>query len=382
MTSKTEFNRNGGTFVAPLGGGFVDSAKNSEEGEAFFATGHADTRVGQQHLHQHPSGWTKSFKNVFTKSSGRKLLLMAKDLEKMYAYVEDMTASALIFYASLRFGGKTPALLASLATGAAASSVVSAASTSVLSAGTTCADMSNIDSGGTTSVPGDRTDEATWTLFVCIISIGVAMVVAWVVWLSPIWVLLNLLVWAERMSRSRRRGSSGSPNIQATGAVAAAPAVPEHSIRSRHVPRSSRSPRHARRSPSHTARSRRPARPAAAPPAAGHGHGDGPAMLAAAVSTAPNTRPSHVGTPRAPAPANTGPAQPVPNVLSAPEPEPRVRRGRRAMQRLGRWISLLGMAAKVKEAASDVDVSEVISSVGEFISDVAEALGDVVEVVV
>ncbi|CAM9723217.1 unnamed protein product, partial [Ectocarpus sp. 13 AM-2016] len=25
----------------------------------------------QQHLHQHPSGWTKSFKNVFNKSSGR-----------------------------------------------------------------------------------------------------------------------------------------------------------------------------------------------------------------------------------------------------------------------------------------------------------------------
>ncbi|CAM9209240.1 unnamed protein product, partial [Ectocarpus sp. 12 AP-2014] len=146
MTSKTEFNRNGGTFVAPLGGGFVDSAKTSEEDEAFFAPGHADTRQ-HQHLHQHPSGWTKSFKNVFTKSNGRKLLLMAKDLEKMYAYVEDTTASALIFCASLRFGGKTPALLASLATGAAASSVVSAASTSVLSAGTTCADMSDIDSG-------------------------------------------------------------------------------------------------------------------------------------------------------------------------------------------------------------------------------------------
>ncbi|CAM9807034.1 unnamed protein product, partial [Ectocarpus sp. 8 AP-2014] len=95
--STTGFNRNGGTFVAPLGGGSVDSAKTSEADEAFFATGDADTRQ-QQHLHQYPPGWTKSFKNVFTKSSGRKLLLVAKDLEKMYAYVEDTTASALIFY--------------------------------------------------------------------------------------------------------------------------------------------------------------------------------------------------------------------------------------------------------------------------------------------
>ncbi|CAM9703541.1 unnamed protein product [Ectocarpus sp. 12 AP-2014] len=173
MIRTTEFNRSGGTFVAPLAGGSVDSAKTSEEDEAFFATGDADTR----HQHQYPPGWTKNFKNVFTKSSGRKLLLMAKDLEKVYVNVEDTAASALIFYASLRFGGKTPALLASLATGAALSSVVSAASTSVLSAGTTCADMSDIDSGGTTSVPGDSTDEATWTLFVCIISIGVVMVV-------------------------------------------------------------------------------------------------------------------------------------------------------------------------------------------------------------
>ncbi|CAN0478193.1 unnamed protein product, partial [Ectocarpus sp. 12 AP-2014] len=243
MTSTTEFNRNGGTLVAPWGGGSVDSAKTCEEDEAFFATGDADTR----HQHQHPPGWTKNFKNVFTKSSGRKLLLMAKDLEKVYVNVEDTAASALIFYASLRFGGKTPALLASLATGAALSSVVSAASTSVLSAGTTCADMSDIDSGGTTSVPGDSTDEATWTLFVCIISIGVVMVVAWIVWLSPLWVLLNLFVWAE--SRSRRKVSSGSPNIQATGAVATAPEMPARSIRRRHAPRSPRSPRHAPRSP-------------------------------------------------------------------------------------------------------------------------------------
>ncbi|CAB1114105.1 unnamed protein product [Ectocarpus sp. CCAP 1310/34] len=169
------------------------------------------------------------------------------------------------------------------------------------------------------------------------------------------------------MSRSRRSGSSGSPNIQATGAVAAAPAVPEHSIRRRHAPRSSRSPRHARRSRSHTARSRRPARPAR--PAVAPGHG--PAMLAAAASTAPNTRPSHVGTPGPPAPANTGPAQPVPNALLAPEPEPRVGRGRWAMQRLGRGISLLSIVAKVKEAASDVDVDEVVSSVVEFFADVA-----------
>ncbi|CAM9995341.1 unnamed protein product, partial [Ectocarpus sp. 13 AM-2016] len=165
----------------------------------------------EQHQHQYPPGWTKNFKNAFTKSSGRKLLLMAKDLEKMYAYVEDTTASALIFYASLRFGGTTPALLASLAAGAAASSVVSAASTSVLSAGTTCADMRDIDSGGTTSVPGDRTDEATWTLFIYIVSIGVVMVMAWIVRQSPLWVLLNLFFWADSRSRSRsrRKVSSG-----------------------------------------------------------------------------------------------------------------------------------------------------------------------------
>ncbi|CAM9737291.1 unnamed protein product [Ectocarpus sp. 4 AP-2014] len=373
----TGFNHNGGTFVAPLRGGSLNSAKTSEEDEAFFATGDADTKQ-EQHLHQHPPGWTKSFKNVFTKSSGRKLLLMAKDFEKVYAYVEDTTAS------TLRFGGKTPALLASLATAAAASSFVSAASTSGLSAGTTSADMSDIGSGGTTSVPGDRTDDATWTLFVCIISIGVAMV-AWIVWLSPLWVLLRLLVWAESMGRSRGGGSSDSPNIQATGAVAAAPDMPERSIR-RHAPRSSRSsrsPRHARRSLSHTPRSRRhasPAPPAVAPPAAGHGHGYGPAVLAAVSSTVRNTRPSHVGTPGPPAPANTGPAQPVPNAIPAPEPEPRVGRGRRAMQRLGRGISLLSIAAKVKEAAADVDMDEVVSSVREFFSDVADALGDVLAV--
>ncbi|CBJ31582.1 expressed unknown protein [Ectocarpus siliculosus] len=366
MTSTAGLNRNGGTFVAPLGRGSVDSAKTSEEDEAFFATGDADTRQ-QQHLHQYPPGWTKSFKNVFTKSSGRKLLLMAKDLEKMYAYVEGTTASALIFYGSLRFGGKTPALLASLVTGAAASSFVSAASTSGLSAGTTSADMSDIGSGkkgGTTSVPGDRTDDATWTLLVWIISIGVAMVVAWIVWLSPLWVLLNLLVWAESMSRSRRRGSSGSPNIQATGAVAAAPNMPARSIRRRHA---RRSPRHARPAPPAAAP------PTAAPPTAGHGHG--PAMLATAASTVPNTRPSHVETPGTPAPANTGPAQPVPNALPAPGPEPRLGRGRRrAMRRLFRGISLASMVAKVKEAASDVDVDEVVSSVGEFFADVGLAV--------
>ncbi|CAN0476782.1 unnamed protein product, partial [Ectocarpus sp. 12 AP-2014] len=44
MIRTTEFNRSGGTFVAPLAGGSVDSAKTSEEDEAFFATGDADTR--------------------------------------------------------------------------------------------------------------------------------------------------------------------------------------------------------------------------------------------------------------------------------------------------------------------------------------------------
>ncbi|CAM9737359.1 unnamed protein product [Ectocarpus sp. 4 AP-2014] len=310
---------------------------------------------------------------------------MAKDFEKVFAYVEDTTASALILYASLRLGGKTPALLASLATGAVASSFVSAASTSGLSAGTTSAEMGDMGSGGTTYVPGDRTDEATWTVFVCMAIIIMVMVVAWIVWLSPLWVLLNLLVWAE--SRSRRRGSSDSPNIQATGAVAAAPNMPARSIRRRHAPRSSRSsrtprsPRHARRSRSrsrsHTARSRRHASPA--PPAANHGHG--PDMLAAVSSTAPNTHPSHVVTPGPPVPANTGPAQPVPNALPAHGPEPRVGRGRRAVQRLGRGISLLSIAAKVKEAASDVDMDEVVSSVGKFFSDVADALGNVLAVV-
>ncbi|CAM9539505.1 unnamed protein product, partial [Ectocarpus sp. 8 AP-2014] len=271
---------------------------------------------------------------------------------------------------SLRFGGKTPALLASLVTGAAAGSVVSAASTSGLSAGKTNADMSDIGPGGTTSVPGDRTDEATWTLFVCIATILVVMVVAWIVWLSPLWVLLNLLVWAESMSRRRRRGSSRSPNIQATGAVAAAPDMPARSIRRRHAPRSParRSPRHAPRSFSRSRRHARPAPPAVAPPAAAPGHG--PAMLAAAASTAPDPRPSHVGTPGPPAPANTGPAQPARNALPAPEPEPRVGRGRRAMQRLGRGISLLSIAAKVKETASNVDLDEVVSSFREFFSDV------------
>ncbi|CAN0566856.1 unnamed protein product, partial [Ectocarpus sp. 12 AP-2014] len=100
-----------------------------------------------------------------------------------------------------------------------------------------------------------------------------------------------------------------------------------------------------------------------------------------AVSTASYPVDNHVETLGSPAPASTEQAQPVANRPAAPEPEPRVGRGlRRAMQRLGRGITLASMAAKVKEAASDVDVHEVVSNVREFFSDVADAVGDVVDV--
>ncbi|CAN0257264.1 unnamed protein product, partial [Ectocarpus fasciculatus] len=157
MTTVAEFefdSGNGGMFAAPLAGGnAVDSAKTSEENEAFLMGG-ADTR---QQQHHHPPGWMKAFMNFFNKLSGRKLLLMAKtsarglidrgptikDVEEVFAHVTDTTATLAVgFFSSLRFGGKTPALVATLVMLAATRSVVSAASTSGLSgAGMTSADM-------------------------------------------------------------------------------------------------------------------------------------------------------------------------------------------------------------------------------------------------
>ncbi|CAM9209391.1 unnamed protein product, partial [Ectocarpus sp. 12 AP-2014] len=171
----------------------------------------------------------EALKNLFAKLSGRKLLLMpktsasgvfsreflTKDLMKLYARVADTTASLALACVSLRFGGKTKALLATLLTGARALSVASAASTSCLWAETTTAD---IGSSGTTSVPRDRTDEATWTLLGWITNIGAATAVAWIVWLSALWVLATLAIWARSMSIRRRSGSSGSPNTQAVRA--------------------------------------------------------------------------------------------------------------------------------------------------------------------
>ncbi|CAB1107148.1 unnamed protein product [Ectocarpus sp. CCAP 1310/34] len=79
MTSTDEFSGNGGAFVAPLGGGTssVDSTKGLEKDEAFFATGDADTRM-EHHQHQHPPDWMRAFERFRPRTSGRKLLGMAK----------------------------------------------------------------------------------------------------------------------------------------------------------------------------------------------------------------------------------------------------------------------------------------------------------------
>ncbi|CAM9965660.1 unnamed protein product [Ectocarpus sp. 4 AP-2014] len=79
VQTTSEFNGNGGAFVAPLGGGTssVYSVKDSEGDEAFFATWDADTRMKHQQ-HRHPSDWMWAFERFRPRTSGRKLLGMAK----------------------------------------------------------------------------------------------------------------------------------------------------------------------------------------------------------------------------------------------------------------------------------------------------------------
>ncbi|CAM9173950.1 unnamed protein product [Ectocarpus sp. 4 AP-2014] len=305
----------------------------------------------QQQQQQHRPNSMEALKSLFTKTSAGRVFSRGLLTKKLYAHVADTAASLALGYASsLRIGGKTPALVATLVAGAGAPSVVSAATTSYLSAGATTAE---IGSSGTTSVPGDRTDEATLTLFSWLANIGAATVLAWSMRVSALWVLATLAFWARSRSRSRNNGASVSlnnppPAVGTPAAAAAAPAMPSAA---------------AATPPAATS-------PAATPPVA--------APAASAVS---NPVDNHVGTPESPAPASTGQAQSVAIAPAAPEPEPRVGRGlRRAMQRLGRGISLASIVAKVTEVASDVDVDEVVSRVGEFFSDVADELGDVMDV--
>ncbi|CAN0212439.1 unnamed protein product, partial [Ectocarpus sp. 6 AP-2014] len=216
MTTVAEFefdSGNGGMFAAPLAGGTsVDSAKTSEEKEAFLMV--------EQHQHQHqPPGWMKAFMNFFNKLSGRKLLLMAKtsaqglidrgptikDLDELFADVTDTTIYLAVGFFSLRFGGKTPVLLATLvlATLVLATLVTGVAARSLVSAASTRADVSDNGSSGT-SVCEDLTDDITWTLVGWIWNIGRATLVAWFMRLSALWVLINLVVWARRMGSSWR----------------------------------------------------------------------------------------------------------------------------------------------------------------------------------
>ncbi|CAN0509261.1 unnamed protein product [Ectocarpus sp. 12 AP-2014] len=320
-------------------------------------------------------------KSLFTKISDGRVFsrgLLTKGFEKVYAHVTGTTASlALGYTSSLRIGGRAPALLATLVMQAGALSVVSAATTSCLSAGATTAD---IGSSGATSVPGDATDDATWALFSWMTNIGAATALAWSMRVFALWILATLAIWARSRSRSRTNGASVSPNTRppavgtpsAAAATAAAPALPPVGT----PPAAAAAPPAAMPAPAPGAP------PAAAEPAHAHAHAHAHAPApAAAVSTASSPVDNHVGTSGSPAPASTGEPEPVANPPAAPEPEARVGRGlRRAMQRLGRGITLASMAAKVNEAASYVDVDEVVSNVREFLSDVTDALGDVVDV--
>ncbi|CBJ30181.1 expressed unknown protein [Ectocarpus siliculosus] len=340
----------------PLPGYIVPVQASADDAEPL--TTEIKVEQQQQQQQQHRPDSTEAVKNFFTKTSAGRVFsrgLLTKGFEKLYTHAADTTASfALGYFSSLRFGGNTPALLATLVTAAGTLSVASAATTSCLSAGTTVAD---IGSRATTDVPGDLADDATWALFSLLMKFGGATVLARIMQISALSVLATLAFWAT--SRSRKNGASVSPNNPPTAvgtpaaAAAAAPAMP----------------------------------PAGTPPAAAAAPAaDMPAVAAASTastaSTASNPVDSHVGTLGSPAPASTEQAQPVANPPAAPEPEPRVGRGlRRAMQRLFRGITLARMAAKVKEAASEVDVDEVVSSVREFFSDVDDALGDVMDVV-
>ncbi|CAM9976296.1 unnamed protein product, partial [Ectocarpus fasciculatus] len=220
MTTVAEFefdSGNGGMFAAPLAGGnAVDSAKTSEENEAFLMGG-ADTKRQQQH--HHPPGWMKAFMNFFNKLSGRKLLLMAKtsarglidrgptikDVEEVFAHVTDTTATLAVGFFSLRFGGKTPALVATLVMLAATRSVVSAASTSGLSgAGMTSADMG---SSGTCE-PGNTTDWATLIVFLLILNVIVMISATLGMRTCLQWVLATVVEWTRRMGRIRGGGAS------------------------------------------------------------------------------------------------------------------------------------------------------------------------------
>ncbi|CAN0047839.1 unnamed protein product, partial [Ectocarpus sp. 6 AP-2014] len=348
--------------------GYIVPVQASADNAEPLAT---EIKVKQQQQQHRPDS-TEAVKNVFTKTSAGRVFsrgLLTKGFEKLYAHAADTTASlALGYFSSLRFGGKTPALLATLVTAAGTLSVASAATTSCLSAGRTAAD---IGSSGTTSVPGDRTDEATLALFSWLANIGAATALAWIVRVSALWVLATLAFWARRRSRSRKNGASVSPNNPPTAAgTAAAPAMPPAGT----------PPAAAAAMPAAAVAT--PPAAAAMPVAAAAMPAPAPASTSSTESTASNPADSHVATPGSPAPARTGQAQTVANAPAAPEPEPRVGRGlRRAMQRLGRGITLASMATKVKEAASEVDVDEVVSSVREFFSDVADALGDVMDVV-
>ncbi|CAB1103141.1 unnamed protein product [Ectocarpus sp. CCAP 1310/34] len=385
----------------PLPGYIVPVQASADDAEPLTWEIKVDQQQQQQQQHRPDS--MEAAKNFSTKISDGRVFsrgLLTKGFEKLYAHVTVTTAFLALGYASLRIGGKAPALLATLVMKAGALSVVSAATTSCLSAGATTADTG---SSGTTSVlHGDVTDNATWTLFSWMANIGAATALARSMWVFALWVLVTLAFWARRRSRSRNNGASVSPNAPPTAAgtpaaaaATAAPAMPPTgtppaaaaappaampSAAAGTLPAASAMP---------VAAAAMPAPAPGAPPAAAVPAPTAPpaaampappaAAPAAAASTASNPVDSHVGTPGSPAPASTGEAQPMANPPAAPEPEPRVGRGglRRAMQRLGRGITLASMVAKAKEAASGVDVDELVSNVGEFLQGVADEMGDV-----
>ncbi|CAN0346497.1 unnamed protein product, partial [Ectocarpus sp. 8 AP-2014] len=164
QTTHGEFNGNGGGFVAPLGGGTsVDSAKELEGDEAFFATGDADARMEHQQ-HQHPPDWMRAFERFRPRTSGRKLLGMAtasarsggvvrrfltKGLEKLHAHVADTaTASVLIGCASLRFGSKAVLLLTLVAGGVRSAAAANTTTTRTVGTQTnTTSSIGGINSG-------------------------------------------------------------------------------------------------------------------------------------------------------------------------------------------------------------------------------------------
>ncbi|CAN0482136.1 unnamed protein product, partial [Ectocarpus sp. 12 AP-2014] len=260
VKTTNDFNGNGGAFVAPLGGGCssVDSAKHSEGDAAFFATGDAHTRMEHQQ-HEHPPDWMRAFERFRPRTSGRKLLgmakasargggvvrrLLTKGLEKLHAHVADTaTASVVIACASLRFGSKAVLLLTLVAGGVRSAAAANTTATRTVGTQTnTTSSIGGINSAtGWACLPGDAdclsddTDEATWTWVEIITDILALTTVLRFLWFSAVWLggtVTTCAMWASTMRTTRwnrrSRGSrraSVSPFIPGDAAVVAVAAM-------------------------------------------------------------------------------------------------------------------------------------------------------------